>query len=255
MIIFPAIDLKDGRPVRLTKGDFATTEQVADDALETAKRFEAAGATHLHMVDLDGALAGHPVAGAIVRNVAAHTNLFIEIGGGIRNEDHIKAYLGGTSGGSVGRVILGSVAIDQPDFAKEMIARYGECIAIGIDAMNGFAKGGGWLEGSKVRFTDLARAMTEAGAKTIIYTDISKDGTLSGPNLEQLAELIAAVRHDPKATDTKNVTGAGTGIIASGGIAALDDIKALAALGCAGAICGKSLYKGTLRLEDALAYQ
>jgi phosphoribosylformimino-5-aminoimidazole carboxamide ribotide isomerase len=245
MIIFPAIDLKGGKPVRLTKGDFATTEQVADDALETAKRFEAAGATHLHMVDLDGALTGHPVNDAIVRNVAAQTNLFIEIGGGIRNEEHIKAYLGdGGSAGSVSRVILGSVAIDQPDFAKEMIARYGERIAIGIDAMDGFAKGGGWLEGSKVRFTDLAHAMTQAGAKTIIYTDISKDGTLSGPNLAELTELLAAVAEDKAVA-----------VIASGGVAAIADIKALAGLGCHGAICGKSIYKGTLRLEDALAYQ
>ncbi|MDR0876221.1 MAG: 1-(5-phosphoribosyl)-5-[(5-phosphoribosylamino)methylideneamino]imidazole-4-carboxamide isomerase [Clostridiales Family XIII bacterium] len=245
MIIFPAIDLKDGRPVRLTKGDFATTEQVADDALETAKRFEAAGATHLHMVDLDGALTGHPVNDAIVQNVAQHTNLFIEIGGGIRNEDHIKTYLGSDAhaGGKVARVILGSVAIDQPDFTKEMIARYGERIAIGIDAMNGFARGGGWLEGSKVRFTDLACAMTEAGAKTIIFTDISKDGTLSGPNLEQLAELTEAAGAQ------------GADIIASGGVATIDDIKALAGLGLGGAICGKSIYKGTLRLEDALSYQ
>jgi phosphoribosylformimino-5-aminoimidazole carboxamide ribotide isomerase len=277
MIIFPAIDLKDGKPVRLTKGDFATTEQVADDALETAKRFEAAGATHLHMVDLDGALAGHPVNDAIVRRVAQHTNLFIEIGGGIRSEAHIQAYLGsggdgsgdgsriadscGGSGsnrdGSVSRVILGSVAIDRPDFAKEMIARYGERIAIGIDAMDGYAKGGGWLEGSKVRFTDLARAMTEAGAKTIIYTDISKDGTLSGPNLGQLAELLTAVAGTETITQTKRppVFLAGAAVIASGGVATIEDIKALAELGCHGAICGKSIYKGTLRLEDALAFQ
>jgi phosphoribosylformimino-5-aminoimidazole carboxamide ribotide isomerase len=239
MIIFPAIDLKDGRPVRLTRGDFATTEQVAADALETAKRFEAAGATHLHMVDLDGALEKHPVNDAIVQKVVQHTNLFIEIGGGIRTADHIKTYLEA----GVARIILGSVAIDQPDFTKEMIVRYGERIAIGIDAMNGFARGGGWLEGSKVRFTDLACAMTEAGAKTIIYTDISKDGTLSGPNIEQLSELIEAVGTQ------------GADIIASGGIAAIDDIKALADLGLGGAICGKSIYKGTLRLEDALAYQ
>ena len=236
MIIFPAIDLKDGRPVRLTKGDFSTTEQVADNALETAKSFEAAGATHLHMVDLDGALAGHPVNQAIVYEVVKNTNLFVEIGGGIRNAEHIKEYL--QSG--VGRIILGSVAIDEPDFAKEMIKIYGEKIAIGIDALNGFAKGGGWLEGSSVRFTDLACSMTKAGAKTIIFTDISKDGTLAGPNLTQLKELLAA-------TDAN--------IIASGGIATISDIKALSELACYGAICGKSIYKGTLNLKEALSYQ
>ena len=236
MIILPAIDLKDGRPVRLTKGDFSTTEQVADNALDTAKNFEAAGATHLHMVDLDGALEGHPVNHEIVHEVAANTNLFIEIGGGIRKAEHIKEYLEA----GIGRVILGSVAIENPDFAKEMIAQYGERIAIGIDALDGFAKGGGWLEGSSVRFTDLARAMTEAGAETIIFTDISKDGTLAGPNLAQLAELIEAVDAN---------------IIASGGIATIDDIKAVADLGCNGVICGKSIYKGTLTLTEALAYQ
>ena len=236
MIILPAIDLKDGRPVRLTKGDFSTTEQVADNALETAKNFEAAGATHLHMVDLDGALEGHPVNHAIVYDVIKNTSLFVEIGGGIRTADHIKQYIDA----GVGRVILGSVAINDPDFAKEMIELYGERIAVGIDALNGFAKGGGWLEGSSVRFTDLARAMTDAGAKTIIFTDISKDGTLSGPNTDQLLEVIAA-------TDAN--------IIASGGIATIDDIKAVAELGCYGVICGKSIYKGTLDLKDALAYQ
>ena len=236
MIILPAIDLKDGSPVRLTKGDFATTEQVADNAIETAKNFEAAGATHLHMVDLDGALEGHPVNHAIVYDVIKSTNLFVEIGGGIRTADHIKQYIDA----GADRVILGSVAINDPDFTKEMIKLYGECIAIGIDALNGFVKGGGWLEGSSVRFTDLARIMTEAGAKTIIFTDISKDGTLSGPNTDQLAELITA-------TDAN--------IIASGGIATIDDIKAVVELGCHGVICGKSIYKGTLDLKSALAYQ
>lgn len=236
MIILPAIDLKDGRPVRLTKGDFATTEQVADNALETAKSFEAEGATHLHMVDLDGALEGHPVNHEIVYEVVKNTGLFVEIGGGIRTADHIKNYIDA----GVGRVILGSVAINEPDFAKEMIKLYGERIAIGIDALDGFAKGGGWLDGSSVRFTDLAKVMTEAGAKTIIFTDISKDGTLAGPNTEQLAELIAAVDAN---------------IIASGGIATIEDIKAVAELGCHGVICGKSIYKGTLALKDALTYQ
>ena len=236
MIIFPAIDLKDGRPVRLTKGDFATTEQVADNALETAIGFEATGATHIHMVDLDGALKGQPVNQGIVHEVVKNTKLFVEIGGGIRIADHIKEYIDA----GVGRVILGSVAIDDPDFTIEMIKIYGERIAIGIDALDGFAKGGGWLEGSSVRFTDLAKAMTDAGAKTIIFTDISKDGTLSGPNIEQLKELLGA-------TDAN--------VIASGGIATIDDIKAVAELGCHGVICGKSIYKGTLNLKDALAYQ
>jgi phosphoribosylformimino-5-aminoimidazole carboxamide ribotide isomerase len=235
VIIFPAIDLKDGKPVRLTKGDFSTTEQVADDALFTARAFERDGATHLHMVDLDGALAGRPVNDEIVREVAKKTSLFVEIGGGIRTAETVSYYLNDVG---VSRVILGSVAIKEPVFAKEMIAKYGEKIAIGIDAKDGKASGGGWLDDSDVDFIELARLMSDSGAKTIIYTDISRDGMLSGPDLTGLSALIKAVPAD---------------IIASGGVATIDDVGALATLGTAGVICGKSLYKGTLSLADALA--
>ena len=234
MIIFPAIDLKDGKPVRLTKGDFGTVEQVAADALETARFFEQKGATHLHMVDLDGALAGKPVNDAIVRETVQNTKLFIEIGGGIRTAEVVGYYLDDVG---VDRVILGSVAIKDPGFAKEMIAKHGAKIAIGIDAKNGKASGGGWLEDSDVDFIELARAMSEAGARTIIYTDISRDGALSGPDLDGLDKLNKAVKAD---------------VIASGGVAALADLEAIAALGLAGVICGKSLYKGTLDLTQAL---
>ena len=237
MIIFPAIDLKDGKPVRLTKGDFATTEQVAADALETALAFEREGATHLHMVDLDGALAGRPVNDAIVRAVVQSTNLFVEIGGGVRTPETVKYYIDEVG---VNRVILGSVALKDPEFAKAMIESYGVKIAVGIDAKDGKASGGGWLDDSDVDFIELARAMSEAGAKTIIYTDISRDGTLSGPDLAGLAALNEAAQAD---------------VIASGGIAVIEDIMALSALGLSGAICGKSIYKGTLSLKSALAYQ
>ena len=234
MIIFPAIDLKDGKPVRLKKGDFATTHQVADDALDTARAFEKEGATHLHMVDLDGALQRRPVNDAIVREVVSKTNLFIEIGGGIRNAETVGYYLNEIG---ASRVILGSVAIKNPGFAKDMIAKYKERIAIGIDAKAGKVSGGGWLEDTDVDYIELARLMSEAGAKTIIYTDISRDGTLSGPDLIGLDALNKAVEAD---------------VIASGGITDINDIKALSALGLAGAICGKSIYKGTLLLKDAL---
>ena len=234
MIIFPAIDLKDGIPVRLTKGDFATTEQVADDALETARAFERQGATHLHMVDLDGALAGKPMNDSIVKSIAVNTGLFIEIGGGVRTEEVIVHYLNTIK---VDRVILGSVALRDPDFAKAMIKKYKGKIAIGIDAKDGKVSGSGWLDDSDTDYISLALAMCEAGAKTIIYTDIGRDGTLEGPGLEGLQKLNDAVPCD---------------IIASGGVATIDDIKALAALNLAGAICGKSIYKGTLSLEEAL---
>ena len=234
MIIYPAIDLKDGKPVRLTKGDFSTTEQVAKDALETALNFERDGATHLHMVDLDGALCGAPSNVSIIKSVIENTNLFVQIGGGIRTDEIIDYYLN-TVG--VSRVILGSVALRDPDFAKAMIEKYGERIAIGIDAKEGKVSGSGWTDDSDTDFTELAKAMSEAGAHTIIYTDIGRDGTLTGPDLEGLGKLNEAITAD---------------IIASGGIATIEDIKALAALNLSGAICGKSIYKGTLTLTDAL---
>lgn len=235
MIIFPAIDLKGGKPVRLTKGDFATTEQVAADALDTARAFEQTGVTFLHMVDLDGALVGKPANDSIVREVVQNTDLFVELGGGIRTAETVDYYLNDIG---VNRVILGSVAIKDPDFAKTMIRQYGAKIAIGIDAKDGKASGGGWLDDSDVDFIELARRMSDAGARTIIYTDISRDGMLSGPDLKGLAALDKAVAAD---------------IIASGGVASVGDIKALKTLGLAGVICGKSIYKGTLSLKDALA--
>jgi len=186
------------------------------------------------MVDLDGAVSGKPEHAQLVEQVARETDLAVEIGGGIRDEKAIRRYLDA----GLFRVILGSVAIDDPEFAKAMIGRFGARIAVGIDAKDGYARGGGWLADSRVRFTELAKSMDQAGAATIIYTDISKDGTLRGPDLAGLAELVGLVR---------------AGVIASGGIATVEDVRAVAEAGAAGVICGKSLYKGTLSLEDALA--
>ena len=235
MIIYPAIDLKDGKPVRLTKGDFSTTERVAEDALETARAFERAGASFLHMVDLDGALYGAPVNEAVIKSIVEQTYLQVQVGGGIRTEKTVVRYLNEVG---VSCVILGSVALRDPDFAKAMIKKYRERIAIGIDAKNGKVSGSGWLDDSDVDYIELAKAMCDAGAKTIIYTDIGRDGMLSGPDLEGLGALNKAV---PAA------------VVASGGVTTLDDIKDLAALGLAGAILGKAIYKGTLSLEEALA--
>lgn len=235
MIILPAIDIKDRTPVRLYQGAFETVHQVAADALETAKQFEAAGAEWIHMVDLDGACEGHPVNTDIFLAVAKETGLKVELGGGIRTMDDIAAYLDG----GISRVILGSVALHEPDLVREAAARYGEAIAVGIDARDERVRGGGWLEDSDVHFVDLARAMAEAGVQTIIYTDIAKDGTLSGPTLADYEQLIAACPS--------------VHIIASGGIRDIANIADLKAAGLYGAICGKSLYEGTLSLEEALA--
>lgn len=234
MIILPAIDIRGGQCVRLYKGDFATAEKVAEDPIATAQSFAEAGAAWLHTVDLDGAVEGRPVNKAVFEQIARHTSLKVEVGGGIRNMDTIAAYLDA----GVSRVILGSAALSDPALVAEAIELYGsDAIAVGIDAREGMVQAQGWLAASTVHYIDLARAMTEIGVETIIFTDISRDGTLSGPNLEQLTALQQAV---------------GGQIIASGGIRDLSDIKALRAAGLYGAICGKSLYKGTLDLAQAI---
>lgn len=234
MIIFPAIDIQGGRCVRLVKGDFATAHQVADDPLTTAKAFRAAGAEWIHMVDLDGAKEGRRVNTAIFEQVAAESGLKVEVGGGIRNMQTLEDYFSH----GVSRCILGSAALKNPDLVKEAVAAYGSRIAVGIDAKNGMVATEGWLDVSNVSYIELAKRMEQMGVRTIIFTDISRDGTLSGPNVEQLTALDEAVACN---------------VVASGGIKSLEDIKALRERRLYGAICGKSLYSGTLALDDAIA--
>lgn len=233
MIIFPAIDIIDGKPVRLFKGDFAIAEQVADDALATAKGFVKAGAEWVHMVDLDGSLKKKPVNADTFVSVATETPLKVEVGGGIRTMNDIDFY----AQKGISRVILGSVALKNPDLVAEACKEFGSLVAVGIDAKNGYAATEGWTESSDIYFVDLARRMEDMGVRTIIYTDIGRDGTLTGPNVSQLTELNDAVTCD---------------IIASGGVTNIDDIKELKNNNLYGAICGKSIYKGTLDLADAI---
>lgn len=233
MLILPAIDIKDGQCVRLLKGDFSTAEQVAEDPVQTALGFQAAGAEYLHMVDLDGAAAGRPVNREIFAAVAQKTGLKVEVGGGIRSLETAEGYLSA----GVSRVILGSAALSSPDLVREAVRRFGDAVAVGIDARNRMVSAEGWMADSAVDFITLARQMEEIGVSTLIFTDISRDGTLSGPNLDQLGEISAAVSCN---------------IVASGGITYLEDIRALAGMGLYGAICGKSLYKGTLDLGEAI---
>lgn len=233
MIILPAIDIKDGNCVRLFKGDFGTVEKVAENPFDAALKFKKAGAEFLHTVDLDGAKDGRAVNRDLFCELAKYTDLKIELGGGIRSLDMVEYYL--SSG--IERVILGSAAVKNPEFVKTAVKEFGNHIAVGIDAKNGMAATEGWLDTSGVNYLDLAREMENVGVKYIIYTDISKDGTLSGPNLSELDKINKAVSCN---------------IIASGGISNIDDIKALKQLNMYGAICGKSLYKGTLSLEEAL---
>lgn len=233
MVILPAVDIMDGKPVRLYKGDFSTAHQVAEGALKTALDFEKTGAEWIHMVDLDGSLMKKRVNEKIFLSVAENTALKVEVGGGIRTMQDIDFYM--SSG--ISRVILGSVALKDPELVKKAVNAYGDKIAVGIDAKNGYAAAEGWTQTSDIYFTDLAKKMEQCGVKTIIYTDISKDGTLSGPNLEQLDEINSAVSCN---------------IIASGGVTDINDIKALKSLGLYGAICGKSIYSGSLDLKQAL---
>ncbi len=234
MKIFPAIDIKGGECVRLVKGEYSTAHKVAENPLETARSFEAAGAEWIHMVDLDGAKDGAPANSDIFVRVANETGLKVEVGGGIRTMDAAEYYL--LRG--VSRVILGSAAVNDPEFVKAAVARYGGKIAVGIDARDGMVAAEGWLDTSKVYFTDLAAEMEKIGVETVIFTDISRDGTLSGPNLAQLRELNAAVSCD---------------VIASGGVSGIGDIIALRDEGLYGAIAGKALYSGALRLDEAIA--
>ena len=233
MIILPAIDIKDGNCVRLIKGDFDTVHKVAENPLQTARLFEQDGAEWLHMVDLDGAKDAAPKNRPVFLEIAARTRLKVEVGGGIRDLETVEEYL--THG--IARVILGSVAVKKPEVVRIAVREYGERIAVGIDARDGMVAVDGWLGKSEVNYLDLAHAMADVGVKTIIFTDISKDGTLAGPNLDQLAQINGA---------------ADCNIIASGGISSIEDIHALKKLGLYGAICGKSLYQGTLSLKEAL---
>ncbi len=234
MIIFPAIDIMNGKPVRLYKGEFSTAERVAEDALETAISFQKAGAEWIHMVDLDGSLKKERVNTEVFLSVARETNLKVEIGGGIRTLEDVDFYINN----GIERVILGSVALKNPSLVKEAVQQFsGEKIVVGIDAKNGYVATEGWIESSDVYFTELAKRMEDIGVKTIIFTDISRDGTLSGPNIKQLSELNNAVSCD---------------IVASGGITDLNDIITLRNEGLYGAICGKSIYSGTLALRDAI---
>ncbi len=233
MIIFPAIDIKDGNCVRLVKGDYSTAHKVAENPLDTARKFEAAGAEWIHMVDLDGAKDAALVNKEIFVSVARETGLKVEVGGGIRSMEAVDYYLSN----GISRVILGSAAVKNPEFAREAVAQYGEKIAIGIDARDGMVAAEGWLDTSDVYFTDLAVEMEKIGVKTIIFTDISRDGTLTGPNLRQLNEINSAVSCD---------------IIASGGVSGIDDIIALRNAGLYGAIAGKAVYTGALDVAQAI---
>lgn len=233
MILLPAIDIHQGKCVRLFQGDYSTAEVVAGDPLETAKSFRGKGAHWLHMVDLDGAKAGRPINHELILRTADSADMHVEVGGGIRSMRTVEDYL--MSGAS--RVILGSAALEDPDFVKEAVRTYGRQIAVGIDALNGIAASEGWTRQSGMDYIEAAKRMEDIGVRYIICTDIGRDGTQTGPNLEMLDKLNRAVSCN---------------IIASGGVSGLRDIMDLYDLGLYGAIAGKAVYAGTLDLGAAI---
>ena len=234
MIIFPAIDLRGGKCVRLIQGDFDKETIYSDDPQATALKWQSLGATFFHVVDLDGARAGSPQNLDAIKNILDAVAIPIEVGGGIRTLDDMEKLL--TLG--VRRVILGSVAVENISLVEDAAKKFGDKIVVGIDARGGFVATHGWEKSSAVKAEDLAKKIVAAGVKTIIYTDISKDGMLSGVNAAAFAEL-------------EKISGAQ--IIASGGVKSIEDIRALKAAGIAGVIVGKAIYTGALELAAAIA--
>ena len=233
MILLPAIDMKDGRCVRLQKGEFSTVSQVADSAPETAKAFAAAGAKWIHMVDLDGARGGVRTNFPHIKAVIEGTGLSVELGGGIKTREDVDA----VASAGVSRLVIGSAAVTSPQVVDYALERYAGQVAVGIDCLNGRVRTAGWEHDSGLSGLELARRMEEKGVRTLIYTDIAADGMLSGPSFDQLAALQKTV---------------GCDIVASGGVTVLDDVKRLRDMGLYGAIIGKAYYAGTLDLAEAI---
>ena len=234
MELFPAIDLRGGRVVRLTQGDYARMTVYDDDPCAQARRFRAAGARCLHVVDLDGARDGTLANFYTIAALARQGGLYIEVGGGIRDEARIDRYLSL----GVSRCILGTAAVRDFDFTARMIARYGRAIAVGVDARDGRVAVAGWEQTSALDGIEFCRRLQAAGCAAVIYTDIARDGAMQGTNLPLYRRLAAEVPGLP--------------VTASGGISALDELRQLRAIGMAAAILGKSLYTGAIDLQQAI---
>lgn len=234
MIIYPAIDLRGGRCVRLVEGDFARETVFDADPAAAARRWADAGAEWLHVVDLDGSVAGEPVNADAIAAIRAAIDIPIQLGGGLRTLAHLEAAFAA----GITRAILGTSALQEPEMMATAIDRWGGAIAVALDARDGKLATRGWLDQSDALAIDVARSLAAKGAQHFIYTDIRRDGTLTGPNLESLAELIAAVD---------------AGVIASGGVGTLADIAAARDTGASGAIVGRALYDGRVDLAEAIA--
>ena len=237
MVVFPAIDIRGGKCVRLFQGDFNKETVFSNNPEEMAEQWVSQGATYLHIVDLDGARSGSPVNVFTIKKIIETAQIPVEVGGGVRSLDNIYDLLEM----GVDRVILGSVAIDNPMLVKQAAREFGDSVIVGIDAKDGRVAVHGWDDTSEISSIELAMRMGDAGIMTIIFTDISKDGTLSGVSAEKFANI--AIR-------------SGLSVIASGGVASIEDIKALKKYeddGIIGVILGKSIYTGKLDLSEAIA--
>jgi len=236
MILYPAIDLKDGQAVRLLKGEMEKATVFNDDPAAQAMEFVEAGCDWLHLVDLNGAFAGEPVNAAPVEAILERTQVPAQLGGGIRDMATIERWLSK----GLARVILGTVAVENPALVREAARAFPGQVAVGIDARQGRVATKGWAEETDVLATDLARSFEDAGGAAIIYTDINRDGAMQGPNIEETAALANAVSIP---------------VIASGGVSSIDDLKALKSCGAPlnGAISGRALYDGAIDLQEALA--
>ena len=235
MILYPAIDLKDGNAVRLVHGDMDQTTVFNDDPAAQARLFVEAGCEWLHLVDLNGAFAGQPVNAAPVEAILAACPVPAQLGGGIRDMKTIERWIDK----GLARVILGTVAVENPDLVREAAREFPGKVAVGLDARNGFVATRGWAEETDIQVVDLAKQFEDAGIAAIIYTDILRDGAMKGPNIDATAALARAV----------NIP-----VIASGGVSSMDDLTALKATGViSGAISGRALYDGAIDLAAALA--
>jgi phosphoribosylformimino-5-aminoimidazole carboxamide ribotide isomerase len=239
MLLIPAIDLKNGQCVRLRQGDMEDTTVFSDDPVATAGRWVEQGARRLHIVDLDGAFAGKPKNAQVIHDIAeAYPDLIIQLGGGIRDEDTIAAYLDA----GVNYLIIGTKAVNEPHFIQEVCAEFPTHIIVGLDAKDGKVAVDGWSKLSKHDVIDMAQRFEDDGVEAIVYTDISRDGMMQGVNIEATVKMARAI----------NIP-----VIASGGITSMDDVKALSAVadeGIMGAITGRAIYEGTIDLKEAQAW-
>ncbi len=235
MIIFPAIDIKNGKCVRLIQGRAEDETIYGNDPVEMALSWEKQGSEYLHVVDLDGAFDGKSPNEDIIKNMARAVTIPIQLGGGIRSLDKIQRLL---EDYGIQRVILGTAAIENTELLQRAVDKYGDRIVVGIDASKGKAAIKGWVQKTNISAVSLGRKVKDIGVSTVIYTDIAKDGMLSGPNKQETKEMIDQT---------------GLNIIASGGITDLEDLRQMKEIGAAGSIVGKALYTGAIRLSDALA--